>query len=108
CSGDHLELHSFPTRRSSDLLYDERTNAPLSTWRKPKSNPISSYFLNWSGVINSFTGKCFLLGCKYCPIVITSNPTFRRSCIVSITSSSVSPNPHMIPDLVRLAPLAFR
>ena len=46
-------------------LYDERTNGPLSTYIKPISKPRVSYFLNCSGVTNSFRGKCFFVGCKY-------------------------------------------
>ena len=46
-------------------LYEERTNAPLSTCLNPRSLPIFSYSANSSGVTKRCTGKCFLLGCKY-------------------------------------------
>jgi len=48
--------------------------------------------------------QVFFGGCKYCPIVITETPTCLKSCIVSITSASVSPKPSIIPDLVLIPP----
>lgn len=65
-----IELYFYHPTRAVYLaclcaLYDERTNGPLSTYIKPIFNPKVSYFLNCSGVINAFRGKCFFVGCKY-------------------------------------------
>lgn len=46
---------------------------------------------NFSGVTNSATGRWCGVGCRYCPSVRMSTPASRRSYMVSMTSSSVSP-----------------
>jgi len=48
----------------------------------------------------SFTSSCFFVGLRYCPTVNISTPAFLRSLIVFSTSSSVSPSPTMMDDLV--------
>src|SRR5438874_6627571 len=37
CSGDHRDLHSFPTRRSSDLLPSGAETAPRRGWPRPRA-----------------------------------------------------------------------
>src|SRR5438445_6100459 len=50
CDGDHRDLHSFPTRRSSDLIRFLCTSKNLSKLREPtSSSPSTSTF--------TFTGK---------------------------------------------------
>ena len=79
--------------------YDERTSGLLSTKEKPFSSPIVRYRSKSSGVIYSTTCMWLSVGARYCRMVITLQPTERRSFITWNTSSSVSPNPSIMPDL---------
>src|SRR5207244_13515329 len=42
CSGHHRHLHSFPTRRSSDL--DQRSRSGPPSWRPIRGEPFPSLF----------------------------------------------------------------
>ncbi|MCY1434014.1 hypothetical protein D9M71_500580 [compost metagenome] len=60
---------------------------------KPFSRPISRKRLNSSGLTQRFTGRWLRVGCRYWPRVRMSTPMARRSSMVSMISSSVSPRP---------------
>ena len=53
-------------------------------------------------VVERATGKCCLVGWRYWPMVMMSQPTERRSRMTSRASSMVSPIPRISPDLVRM------
>merc|ERR1719278_357080 len=90
--------------KNSPALYELLTKGPEAVYRNPISLPIASHLANFSGVTYSTTLRCRLVGCIYCPKVRQSTFAFLRSFIVFSTSSSDSPNPSIMDDLVTNSP----
>ena len=59
--------------------------------------PLGKFFRSGSAV----NWRYFELGCRYCPKVRMSRPILAKSLMAWRISSCFSPNPNMIPDLMR-------